>query len=258
MPLPPDPDPALAAYAHPERLVTADWLSGNLGRPGPGHRRVRRGRAALRHRPHSRRGEDRLAHRPQRPARPRLHQRRAVRRPDEPQGHLPRRHRGDLRRQEQLVGGLRAVGVHPVRPPRRPPARRRPRPVDLRRPRHHARRAEQADQRLPRRRARRRADPGVQGRRARRPRPAAADRRPLAAGVHRRTHPHAGLPRGRRAARRPHPDRALDPVGQGRPGQRPVPQPRRARRAVRIPDAATTRPSSTAASASGPATPGSC
>ena len=30
----PDPDPALAAYAHPERLVTSDWLSGNLGRPG--------------------------------------------------------------------------------------------------------------------------------------------------------------------------------------------------------------------------------
>ena len=26
--------PALQSYAHPERLVTADWLSGNLGRPG--------------------------------------------------------------------------------------------------------------------------------------------------------------------------------------------------------------------------------
>ena len=34
VPLPPDPNPALAAYAHPERLVTADWLAGNLGRPG--------------------------------------------------------------------------------------------------------------------------------------------------------------------------------------------------------------------------------
>ena len=34
MPLPADPNPALAAYAHPERLVTADWLSANLGRPG--------------------------------------------------------------------------------------------------------------------------------------------------------------------------------------------------------------------------------
>ncbi len=73
----PIPMPALKAYAHPERLVTADWLSGNLGRPGTRHRRIRRGRAALRHRPHPRRGQDRLAHRPQRPARPRLHQRRS-------------------------------------------------------------------------------------------------------------------------------------------------------------------------------------
>ena len=34
MPLPADPDPVLTAYAHPERLVTADWLSANLGRAG--------------------------------------------------------------------------------------------------------------------------------------------------------------------------------------------------------------------------------
>ncbi|MCW2685819.1 MAG: thiosulfate sulfurtransferase [Mycobacterium sp.] len=34
MPLPPDPSPALASYAHPERLVTADWLSAHLGSPG--------------------------------------------------------------------------------------------------------------------------------------------------------------------------------------------------------------------------------
>ncbi|PRC48819.1 sulfurtransferase, partial [Mycobacterium sp. ITM-2017-0098] len=34
MPLPADPSPALQSYAHPERLVTSDWLSGNLGRPG--------------------------------------------------------------------------------------------------------------------------------------------------------------------------------------------------------------------------------
>ena len=34
MPLPPDPSPTLSAYAHPERLVTADWLSANLGSPG--------------------------------------------------------------------------------------------------------------------------------------------------------------------------------------------------------------------------------
>ena len=34
MPLPPDPSPTLSAYAHPERLVTADWLSGHMGSPG--------------------------------------------------------------------------------------------------------------------------------------------------------------------------------------------------------------------------------
>jgi thiosulfate/3-mercaptopyruvate sulfurtransferase len=32
--LPPDPSPVLQDYAHPERLVTADWLSANLGAPG--------------------------------------------------------------------------------------------------------------------------------------------------------------------------------------------------------------------------------
>lgn len=34
MPLPADPSPELAAYAHPERLVTPDWLSAHLGSPG--------------------------------------------------------------------------------------------------------------------------------------------------------------------------------------------------------------------------------
>lgn len=34
MPLPADPNPALQQYAHPERLVTGDWLSENIGSPG--------------------------------------------------------------------------------------------------------------------------------------------------------------------------------------------------------------------------------
>ncbi|MBS2079369.1 rhodanese-like domain-containing protein, partial [Mycobacterium tuberculosis] len=34
MALPPDPSPTLSNYAHPERLVTADWLSAHLGTPG--------------------------------------------------------------------------------------------------------------------------------------------------------------------------------------------------------------------------------
>ncbi|MFE3289808.1 sulfurtransferase [Rhodococcus sp. NPDC059234] len=33
MPVAPDPNPSFAAYAHPERLVTADWLGGHLGSP---------------------------------------------------------------------------------------------------------------------------------------------------------------------------------------------------------------------------------
>ena len=131
MPLPPDPSPELQSYAHPERLVSADWLAGNLGQRGPGRRRVRRGRSALRRRPHSRCRQDRLAYRPQRPDGARLHQRRAVRGADGPQRHRPRRHRRDLRRQEQLVGGVRVVGVHAVRTSGRPAARRRARPVDL-------------------------------------------------------------------------------------------------------------------------------
>ena len=31
MALPNDPDPKLAAYAHPERLVTTSWLAEHLG-----------------------------------------------------------------------------------------------------------------------------------------------------------------------------------------------------------------------------------
>ncbi|HLR98554.1 sulfurtransferase [Mycolicibacillus parakoreensis] len=34
MPVPTDPSPALQSYAHPERLVTADWLSAHLNQPG--------------------------------------------------------------------------------------------------------------------------------------------------------------------------------------------------------------------------------
>ncbi|MFM9377785.1 sulfurtransferase [Gordonia sp. VNK21] len=34
MPVELDPNPAFAAYAHPERLVSADWLSAHLGAPG--------------------------------------------------------------------------------------------------------------------------------------------------------------------------------------------------------------------------------
>src|SRR5690349_22620079 len=34
MTIPADDDPKLAAYAHPERLVTTEWLAAHLGDPG--------------------------------------------------------------------------------------------------------------------------------------------------------------------------------------------------------------------------------
>lgn len=34
VPVPPDPHPTLQEYAHPERLVTTDWLAEHLGTPG--------------------------------------------------------------------------------------------------------------------------------------------------------------------------------------------------------------------------------
>ena len=205
-----------AEYAHPERLVTTDWLAEHLGEPGPRRRRVRRGRAALRDRPHPRRRQDRLAHRPQRPGRARLRRRRAASpRCSARKGISRDDDRRDLRRQEQLVGGLRPLGVLAVRPRGRAPARRRPRQVDRRGPRRSRPTpptpapieypvVERDDTRAPR----------LQGGRARPPRQP-AHRRPLPRGVRRRAHHGARLPRGGRAARRPHPDRRRACRGRG-------------------------------------------
>ena len=65
-----DDDPKLRAYAHPERLVSTELAGRASGRARSGRGGERRGRAALRHRAHPRRGQDRLAPRPQRPGRP--------------------------------------------------------------------------------------------------------------------------------------------------------------------------------------------
>ena len=115
-------------------------------------------------------------------------------------------------------------------------------------------------QRLPGRRARRQHAPRLQGRRARAPRQP-ADRRPLPRGVQRRAHHRAGLPRGGRAARRPHPDREERAVGASRRRGRQLQDPRRARRDLPRrggPQGRRRRSSPTAASASARATPGSC
>ena len=95
-----------------------------------------------------------------------------------------------------------------------------------------------------------------------RPGEAAARRRAQPGGVQRRAHAHAQLPQRGRAARRPHPGRAEHPLGAG--GQREdgtfktADELRAALRAREGPADRATTSSPTAASASAPATPGSC
>ncbi len=144
-----DPAPKLGAYAHPERLVTTAWLAEHLGRPQPGGGRVGRGRPAVRDRAHPGRGQDRLAPGPERPGRAGLRERRGLRPADVVQGHRPRHHRRVLRRQLQLVGRLRPVGVDPVRPPGRAAAGRRPPEVGGRGPAPDHRRPPAPGRRLP-------------------------------------------------------------------------------------------------------------
>ncbi len=186
--------------------------------------------------------------------------RRWLRRTAQSQGHLARRHRRHLRRQEQLVGRIRAVGLLAVRPRGCAAARRRPRPVDRGGPPDHDRSRRAGGHRLPRGRARRQRSARVQGRRARAPRQA-ADRRALARGVRRLAHLGARLPRGGRAARGTHPDRAERALGASggaaMAGSRPAPSSMRST-AARPGCRTATSSSRTAVSASGPATPGSC
>ena len=52
--VPADDSPELAQYSKPELLVTTNWLAEHLNDPGPGRRRVRRGRPPVRHRATSR------------------------------------------------------------------------------------------------------------------------------------------------------------------------------------------------------------
>ena len=112
---------------------------------------------------------------------------------------------------------------------------------------------------LPRRRARRRADPRLQGRRARPPRQAAG-RRPLPRRVLRRAAAHARLPAGGGHARRPHPRREVGAVGargrRGRHVQVRGPTSRRSTSPSRA-STPTTTWSPTAGSASARRTPGS-
>ena len=212
-----DPDPALAAYAHPERLVTSDWLSGNLGRPGlavvesdedvllydTGHipGAVKIDWHTDLNDPHVRdyiNGEQFAE----------LMNRKGISRDDTVVIYGDKSNwwaayalwvftlfgHPDVR----LLDGGRDLWISDGRDttldvPTKPTSGY---PV-----------VERDDAPI---RAFKDDVLGMLGL-------AAADRRALPAGVHRRAHPHAGLSRGRRAARRPHPDRALDSRGRRPP-----------------------------------------
>ena len=129
-----DPAAEFAEFAHPERLVSGDWLEAHLGTPGlvvvesdedvllyeTGHIRT-----AVKIDWHTDLND---------PVAARLHRRR--RRFAAllgSKGITPRHHRRHLRRQEQLVGRVRPLGLHALRPRGRASARRRPRQVGGRR-----------------------------------------------------------------------------------------------------------------------------
>ena len=121
-------------YAHPEVLVSTDWVaehSNDFERPRD---RIERGHAALSVRPHSRRRPRRLDVGPERSDPARLHHARGIRGADvahrRDAGHDGRL----LRRQEQLVGVLCLLGLPAVRPHQGPRHGRRPDQVGEGRP----------------------------------------------------------------------------------------------------------------------------
>ena len=134
MALPYDSAPKFQEYAHPEMLVSTEWVAEHLDDPGlvvaesdedvllyeTGHipGAVKLDWHTELNDPVTRDYVDGAGLRPA----------------DVGQGDQPGHHAGALRRQEQLVGGVRAVGLHAVRAPGRAPAGRRPGEVDRRGP----------------------------------------------------------------------------------------------------------------------------
>ena len=254
-----------ARRLRPPRDAGHHRLAGRASRrPRHGRRRVGRGRAPLRHRPHPGRGQDRLARRPERPARPATTStREGFAALLSRQGHQPRHDRRLLRRQLQLVGGLRPVGVQPVRPPRHPPARRRPAEVGRRRAGRSPPTSPPAPaDRLPRGRAGRLDHPGLP-RRGPRPRPRRAARWSTCARPRSTAASCSTCPTTRRRARCA---AATSPARASVPWKRAANEDGTFKSADELRAiydgehglGPTTTSSPTAASASAPATPGSC
>ena len=102
-------------YAHPEVLVSTDWVAAHLDDPKVRIVESDEDLSALRDRAHPRCSEDRLGHRPQRPAPARLRLPRCPGGAAALEGNLRRHHHRALRRQEQLVGGLLVLGAATLR-----------------------------------------------------------------------------------------------------------------------------------------------
>ncbi len=249
-----------AQYAHPERLVSTQWLADHLGDPGlvvvesdedvllyeTGHIP-----GAVKIDWHTDLND---------PVVRDYVDGDGLREARRQQGHLPRLDRGHLRRQEQLVGRVRLWGVLPLRARGCPPSGRRSCEVGGGRPRVHDRRADPRCGRLPGRAARGRRHPRLQGRACSR----TSATRSSMSGPPRSTTVSALPPRvsrGGRAARRPHPHRGERAVGEGRRRRtaRSAASTSSTRSTARAPVSPTATTSSrTAASVSVRATPGSC
>src|SRR5204863_7111641 len=203
---------------------------------GRQRRRRRGGRepGSLRRGAHPRRGQAALAGRPPGPRRARPGRQADLRAPDGRARNLQRHHGRAVRRQEQLVRGLRLLVPEDLRPRGRAPARRRPPEVDGRRPRADGRDASARAGGVQRDRARR-VDPHLSRRRQGGDRRAdeGARRRPQPAGVRRRSDRAARVRAGGSAASGAHPDGRLDPVGDCRARRRHVQGRRGAARALR-------------------------
>ncbi len=195
----------MTGYAHPEVLVTTQWVADHLS--DPQLRVVESDEDVLLYTQGHVPGAVMIDwHTDLQDAdRPRLHRQRSLRRVVLLQRHRQRHHRRLLRRQKQLVGLLRLLGLQTVRPRKMPGHERRPQALGSRRPPMVARSGAQISPHFVHRQRSRSVHPRFPRRGAQaHPRRQAAGRRAIAGRIHRRIDRHARLSAGRCPARRPH------------------------------------------------------
>ena len=202
-------------YAHPDVLVSTEWVAQHLNDPERAGHRIQRRHAALPVGPHPRRGAGGLDDRPERPGPPRLHHAQGLRGADVAIGATKDTtvvFYGDKNNWWacyafwvfQLFGHTNARVMDGGRLKWEKEKRADVSATCRRIRRRSTRRRERDDAphpRVPRRGARALQEAG------------AARRRAQPRGIHRHAHAHARLSERRRAARRPHPRREEHPVG---------------------------------------------